>query len=299
MVDEWTSQGFRLLALASGTIKHVSKYNVASLSLQQAEAAVKRMSLLGLIVVTNQLRPDSRDSIHQLQDEGGMRTAMITGDYHQTAVSVAWAVGMVPPGGVVHIIDRVVKPKPASLSPPISPVQVASTSALFPRDAAAIRPPYSRWQSAVDSGYSPPASPLRKVVARQPTLSLLELPGLSDAHEPVRTETAGPQHFRLQCEGLKFSLGFGDVRQDSEAMHAMTSIAEGDAQCAITGAALEHLLQQEDLSVLEAVLQNAVVFARMRPHQKAQVLSLLGSAGLHQVFQGRHRHIRVRVASYG
>jgi len=76
-------------------------------------------------------------------------------------------------------------------------------------------------------------------------------------------------------------------------LRALTSIAEGQAQCAVTGAAFEHLLQQEDLSVLEAVLQNAVVFARMRPHQKAQVLSLLGASGLHQVFRGRHRHIQV------
>lgn len=69
MVDDWTSQGFRLLALASGNIKHISEYDVSSLSLQQAEAAVKHISLLGIIVVTNQLRPDSRDTIHQLQDE--------------------------------------------------------------------------------------------------------------------------------------------------------------------------------------------------------------------------------------
>lgn len=69
MVDDWTSRGFRLLALASGTIKHVSKYDIPALSLQQAEAAVNHMSLLGLVVVTNQLRPDSRDTIHELQDE--------------------------------------------------------------------------------------------------------------------------------------------------------------------------------------------------------------------------------------
>ena len=38
-------------------------------------------------------------------------------------------------------------------------------------------------------------------------------------------------------------------------------------------------------------LQNAVVLAGMRPHQKAQVVSLLGAGGLHQVFQGGHGHI--------
>ena len=110
---------------------------------------------------------------------------------------------------------------------------------------------------------------------------------------PAGLELQGSEHFHLQCDGLRFFLGHGDVRQDAEALRALTNIAEGQAQCAVTGAAFEHLLQQEDLSVLEAVLQNAGVFARMRPHQKAQVLSLLGSAGLHQNFHGRHRHIPV------
>lgn len=276
---------------------------------------------------------------------------MITGDYHQTAISVAWAVGMVPTGGIVHIIDKVARPRTAALSPLTSPVQVASTGMLFPREAG-MRPPYSRWQSTVEPSYpflrpghaedgvaQPNHSPreassssvgldkaslmsqMKKLldssakavqpgwklqqsavladagspVARQSTLTALQLPGMSDPPSPQRK--VGPEHFRLQCEGLKFTLGFGDVREDIEAINAMTSIAEGDAQCAITGAAFEHLLQQEDLSVLETVLQNAVVFARMRPHQKAQVLCLLGGAGLHQVFQGRHRHIPVRLTA--
>ena len=69
VVDEWTSRSFRLLALAVGTIKNFSRLNVNTLTLQQAEAAACHMSLLGVMVVTNQLRADSRDTISQLQDE--------------------------------------------------------------------------------------------------------------------------------------------------------------------------------------------------------------------------------------
>ena len=69
VVDDWTSCSFRLLALAAGTIKHFSRLNVSSLTLQQAEAAVSHMSLVGVMVVTNQLRPDSRDTIAELQDK--------------------------------------------------------------------------------------------------------------------------------------------------------------------------------------------------------------------------------------
>lgn len=69
VVDDWTSRSFRLLALAAGTIKNFSKLSDSNLTLQQAEAAVSHMSLVGLMVVTNQLRPDSKDKISELQDE--------------------------------------------------------------------------------------------------------------------------------------------------------------------------------------------------------------------------------------
>lgn len=286
-----------------------------------------------------------------LAPRGGIRTAMITGDYHQTAISVAWAVGMVPPGGIVHVIDKLTLPTAAVISPPPSPVQLASSNMLFPRSADT-KAAYSRWPSTARSNLglqSPqdsqpqqePTTPkggrshfkssvlvqqsapsntnavqagqllqglqqdqrsglanFLSPVVRQATLPLLQLPHLFDhvlsSDETTgKSQSTGPEHFRLQCEGLKFTLGFGDVREDAEAIKALTSIAEGQAQCCITGAAFEHLLQQEDLAVLQAVLQNAVVFARMRPHQKAQVLNLLGGAGIHQSFRGRHRHIPV------
>ena len=69
VLDDWTSRSFRLLALAAGTVKNFSSLNPHTLTLPQAEAAVTHMSLVGVIVVTNQLRPDSKDTISELQDE--------------------------------------------------------------------------------------------------------------------------------------------------------------------------------------------------------------------------------------
>ena len=68
---------------------------------------------------------------------------------------------------------------------------------------------------------------------------------------------------------------------------------QGQAQCCVTGPAFEYMLQQEDLSVVETVLRNVVVFARMRPRQKGQVMDLLGSRGLHQLHDGQQRTIPV------
>lgn len=268
---------------------------------------------------------------------------MITGDYHQTAVSVAWGVGMVPAGGVVHVIDKL--PATAVVSPPSSPVQIASSNSLFPRELDSTpRQPSQAWSSlrpkpahrdgvTLEAVLMDPAEISRDTllaesqrIAAEPRTAIrrqtAQLQGSQDTDQTtgdslltrfrstlhVTTSVdsnLGSSHglvsqnsadFRLQCDGQRFFLGTGDIRQDDEATRALTSIAEGQAQCAITGAAFEHLLQQEDLAVLQAVLQNAVVFARMRPHQKAQVMSLLGAAGLHQVFRGRHRHIPVRPA---
>ncbi|DBA76073.1 TPA: hypothetical protein ACH3X1_009818 [Trebouxia sp. C0004] len=60
---------------------------------------------------------------------------------------------------------------------------------------------------------------------------------------------------------------------------AMTLIAEGH-QCIITGPVFEYLLQHAEPVFLETVLRNVAVCARMRSHQKAQLVQLLGTHGL-------------------
>ncbi len=91
-------------------------------------------------------------------------------------------------------------------------------------------------------------------------------------------------------EGLRF-LTAG--HQTLEASQALTALAEGQMRCAVTGDAFEHLLQHHDLSLLELVMRNVAVFSRMQPQQKGQVMDLLGIQGIHQLFNGRPRHIVV------
>ncbi|KAL0053519.1 hypothetical protein WJX82_006960 [Trebouxia sp. C0006] len=89
-------------------------------------------------------------------------------------------------------------------------------------------------------------------------------------------------------EGLRFQMAGGHCLDASEVVNAL---AEGQMQCAVTGDALEALLQQHDPSLLETVLRNAVVFSRMKPHQKGQVMDLLGVNGINQLINGRLRYI--------
>ena len=82
-------------------------------------------------------------------------------------------------------------------------------------------------------------------------------------------------------------------RSGMDPAEAVKALAEGRVRCAVTGSALEHMLQQTDLSMLEAVMRNVVVFARMQPHQKGQVMDLLNIRGLYQLHLGQPRHIMV------
>ena len=93
------------------------------------------------------------------------------------------------------------------------------------------------------------------------------------------------------ARGLTFTSGAG--RQHVDPRDALTAMAKGTMQCAVTGEAFETLLQLKEVSLLETVMRNVVVFSRMQPHQKGQVMDLLGCRGIHQPSQGNPRHIQV------
>jgi len=97
---------------------------------------------------------------------------------------------------------------------------------------------------------------------------------------------------RAPLKGLVFTSGTGS-HYVMEPCEAITSMAEGSMRCAVTGDALEYMLRMHDMALLEAVMRNAVVFSRMQPHQKGQVMDLLGTRGIHQHFEGQPRYIQV------
>ena len=68
VVDDYSSKSFRLLAMAMGTIQHATELNLAHMTPQQVEASASNMRLLSLIVLTNNVRPDSSETIAHLQD---------------------------------------------------------------------------------------------------------------------------------------------------------------------------------------------------------------------------------------
>ena len=55
------------MAMAVGVLHDVHQLDLPRMSLAEIEAHATQLELLGLIVLSNQIRPDSRDTITQLQ----------------------------------------------------------------------------------------------------------------------------------------------------------------------------------------------------------------------------------------
>ena len=65
---KYAGQSFRLLALAAGTLRHVTAERLASMSQQEAEAECDHMDLLALLVLSNSAHTSSRPAISSLQE---------------------------------------------------------------------------------------------------------------------------------------------------------------------------------------------------------------------------------------
>ena len=136
-------------------------------------------------------------------------------------------------------------------------------------------------QPPVDPSLAPPGpfadAHLSSLCEHSPQAAGLPLPPADNSQDP--------------SADLSFVLGAScEAMQPSEALKALS---EGQMQCALTGDSFDYLLQHCDLSLLEVIMRSAVVFARMKPHQKGQVMDLLGSRGLFQFVDGQQRHVQV------
>lgn len=68
VVDNYAAQSYRLWAIAGRMITGVQGMNVAATSQQQMESRVGSLDVLGLCVLSNHLRHDSKETIQHLQD---------------------------------------------------------------------------------------------------------------------------------------------------------------------------------------------------------------------------------------
>nr|XP_055188248.1 polyamine-transporting ATPase 13A2 isoform X3 [Nyctereutes procyonoides] len=114
MLQSYTAAGYRVVALASKPLPIVPSLEAAQ---QLSRDAVEQeLSLLGLLVMRNLLKPQTTPVIQALR-RTRIRTVMVTGDNLQTAVTVAQGCGMVGPRERLVIIHATPpeRGQPASL----------------------------------------------------------------------------------------------------------------------------------------------------------------------------------------
>ena len=202
---------------------------------------------------------------------------MITGDYHHTAVSVAKQTRMVQPHAEVIIVDTCKQVRtPAQLSTEEQAADRPRTSQI----GLTASPELSR-EASVPTADSDVLKLVPTLTTRMSDLTSLRVRLVNLDRAPDEQAAAG----------LRFMSG--EINQQLDWSQAVASLAEGHAQCAVTGAAFELLLQQQDLSILEVVMRSVVVFARMQPHQKGQVMDLVTTRGIHQMAATGSRYIPV------
>ncbi|XP_078522756.1 putative cation-transporting ATPase 13A4 [Lissotriton helveticus] len=88
----YTKQGFRVIGLAHKPLPSKTPSELRCLTREEVES---NLEFLGLLVMENQLKPETRPVLEELL-EARIRTVMVTGDNLQTALTVGKRSGMIP-----------------------------------------------------------------------------------------------------------------------------------------------------------------------------------------------------------
>ncbi|PKU47631.1 hypothetical protein llap_2097 [Limosa lapponica baueri] len=100
-LNMYTSQGFRVIALAHKVLNLGKDVDTSSLERDEAESG---LTFLGLLVMENRLKQETKPVLQELA-AAHIRSVMVTGDNLQTAVTVARNAGMIHTGSKVILIE--------------------------------------------------------------------------------------------------------------------------------------------------------------------------------------------------
>ena len=102
VLDSYTEKGYRVIALATKLLPANKSYiKIKRMNTSEVE---KDLQFLGLIVLENRIKKETKPVIKQLQN-AKVRTIMVTGDHIQTAVSVAKECKMIPSKSQVIFVN--------------------------------------------------------------------------------------------------------------------------------------------------------------------------------------------------
>ncbi|OXB75614.1 UNVERIFIED_CONTAM: hypothetical protein H355_001258 [Colinus virginianus] len=123
----YTSQGFRVIALAHKVLSLPEDVDVCDLEREEAESGLE---FLGLLMMENRLKPETKPVLRELA-AAHIRSIMVTGDNLQTAVTVARSADMIHEASKVIIVEAS-EPEgstPASIAWRLAEGSKASTAA--------------------------------------------------------------------------------------------------------------------------------------------------------------------------
>lgn len=104
VLDEHMSEGRRVLALASRGVDTSRAIGEEPATMSRAEAE-SQLVFLGLVVLENPLKEDSKRVMESLMSEAGLETKLVTGDHSLTSISIARQCGMLPPVGYGRVFE--------------------------------------------------------------------------------------------------------------------------------------------------------------------------------------------------
>ncbi|XP_054242164.1 probable cation-transporting ATPase 13A5 [Indicator indicator] len=97
----YTSQGFRVIALAHKVLNLGKDVDMSNLEREEAESGLE---FLGLLVMENRLKQETKTVLQELA-AARIRSVMVTGDNLETAVMVARNAGMIHTGSKVILVE--------------------------------------------------------------------------------------------------------------------------------------------------------------------------------------------------
>ncbi|KFV75437.1 putative cation-transporting ATPase 13A5, partial [Dryobates pubescens] len=101
VLKTYTSQGFRVIALAHKVLNLGKDVDMSNLEREEAESGLE---FLGLLVMENCLKQETKTVLQELA-AARIRSVMVTGDNLQTAVMVARNAGMIHTGSKVILVE--------------------------------------------------------------------------------------------------------------------------------------------------------------------------------------------------
>lgn len=105
ILQEYTSEGYRVIALAHKSLKRLPYAKVQRITREVAET---ELNFLAFVILENRLKPETMPVIAALND-AAIKVVMVTGDNMLTALSVARDCDIVKPGEPVIAVTAVIQ----------------------------------------------------------------------------------------------------------------------------------------------------------------------------------------------